>query len=273
MSRYGPEARYFEIFTRGVPNINWSASAPQSWINLSQASGVLVPGDYDARIEISIDWGQVPDDFNEEVLIDIRSQEGDFEQVHLPINGRRVPNSFKGFIEQDGLVSIPATDCLIQTPYKVLPDAGRLETGSLTLAPGSKSTNGIPYTSYPFYLFTETSDITLVLYFGATLDLSSDDVLDYTIAIDEGKLQSYPLQKRTLESERNAADKGWASADGWFFAASENVWVREHELKLDPGAHTLHVRLGHANMLLEKIAIDRGGVAKSYLGPPFGIKA
>ncbi|KAJ4039041.1 hypothetical protein NW761_010342 [Fusarium oxysporum] len=273
MSRYGPPARYFDIFTRGVPKINWSASALQPWIKLSQGSGVLLPGQDDARVEISVDWGQVPDDFNEEVLIDVQSQEGDFEQVHLPINGRRVPNSFKGFVEQDGFVSIPATDCPIETPYLVLPDAGRLESGSLTLAPGTDSDDSVPYVHYPFYLFTETSNATLVQYFGTTLDLSSEDILTYDIRIDEEQSQSYTLQKRTPESEKNAADKGWASADGWFFAASDNVWVREHALTLGPGAHTLHLRLGHANMLLEKIVIDCGGVAKSYLGPPFGIKA
>ncbi|EXL90452.1 hypothetical protein NOF04DRAFT_20618 [Fusarium oxysporum II5] len=273
MSRYGPEARYFDIFTRGVPNINWSVSALQPWIKLSKASGILVPGEDDARVEISIDWDQVPDDFKEEVLIDVRSEEGDFEQVHLPINGRRVPDSFGGFVEQDSFVSIPATDCHLEAPYLVLPDAGRLATGSLTLVPGTDSDGSIPFIHYPFYLFSETSNATLVLYFGTTLDLSSDDMLAYDVGIDEEQSQSYPLQKRTPESEKNAADKGWASADGWFFAASDNVWVREHAVTLGPGAHSLHIKLRHANMLLEKIVVDCGGVAKSYLGPPFGIKA
>ncbi|SCV46988.1 uncharacterized protein FFB14_09526 [Fusarium fujikuroi] len=273
MSRYGPEARYFDIFTRGVPRINWSVSAPERWIKLSKVSGVLEPGEDDARVEISIDWDQVPDGFKEEVLVDVRSEEGDFEQVHLPVDGRRVPDSFNGFVEQDGFVSIPATDCHLETPYLVLPDAGRLETGSLTLAPGTVSDISIPYVHYPFYLFSETSSAKLLLYFGTTLDLSSEDVLTYDVRIDEEQSQSYHLQKRTPESEKNAADKGWASADGWFFAASDNVWVREHALRLGPGAHTLHLRLGHANMLLEKIVINCGGVAKSYLGPPFGIKA
>ncbi|KAF4332215.1 hypothetical protein FBEOM_13976 [Fusarium beomiforme] len=273
MSRYGPKTRWFDIFTRGTPKIHWSASATHPWIKLSKVSGVLVPGEDDARVEISINWDQVPGDFKEEVLVDVRSKERDFEQVHLPINGRRVPDSFKGFVEQDGFVSIPATDCHIEPPYLILPDAGRLETGSLTLAPGTRSDATISAVSYPFYLFTETSKATLVLYFGTTLDLSSEDILTYEIRLDNEQSQSYPLQKRTPESEKNAADKGWASADGWFFAASDNVWVREHQLTLGPGAHMLHVRLGHANMLLEKIVIDCGGVAKSYLGPPIGAKA
>ncbi|KAF4969145.1 hypothetical protein FSARC_3582 [Fusarium sarcochroum] len=277
MSRYGPSTRWFDIFTRGAPTINWSASAPHPWIKLSKLSGELMPGQDDIRVEILIDWEQVPHDFQEEVLIDVSSQEGDFEQVHLPIDGRRVPESFKGsFVEQDGGVSIPATDCRIEHPYLILPDTGRLETGSLTLTPGTKGGDSQPYVEYPFYLFSETSKASLVLYFGTTLDLSSEDILTYDIQLDEWQNETHTLQKSTSESQKNAADKGWASADGWFFAASDNVWVREHKLpgdSLSPGTHTLHFRLRHANMLLEKIVIDFGGVSESYLGPPSSSKA
>ncbi|KAJ4258004.1 hypothetical protein NW762_008141 [Fusarium torreyae] len=277
MSRYGPSTRWFDIFTRGAPTINWSASAPHPWIKLSKLSGVLVPGQDDIQVEISIDWQQVPHDFQEEVLIDIRSQEGDFEHVHLPIDARRAPGSFRGgFVEQGGYVSIPATGCRIEHPYLVLPDAGRLETGTLTLTPGTKSGDPLAYVEYPFYLFTKHSQASLVLYFGTTLDLSSEDILTYDLKLDEGQSATHTLQKSTPESQKNAADKGWASADGWFVAASDNVWLREHKLpenSLAAGAHTLHLRLRHANLLLEKIVIDCGGVSKSYLGPPSSSKA
>lgn len=269
MTRYGPEVRWFDVFTRGVPTINWSASAPYSWIMLSQSSGALVPGQDDVRVQISIDWSQVRQGFQEEVLIDIHSQEGDFEQVHLPIDGRQVPNSFRGFVEESGYVSIPATSGHFTSPYLILPDAGRLETGSLTLAPPITSNGSISYVEYPFFTFNEVAKAMLVLYFGTTLDLSAEDILIYDIQLDDDQSQSYPLQKMTPESEKNAADKGWASADGWFFAASDNIWMRRHELGiLKSGAHNVSVRLGHANMLLEKIVVDCGGVQESYLGPP-----
>ncbi|RBR24511.1 uncharacterized protein FIESC28_02707 [Fusarium coffeatum] len=269
MSRYGPDSRWFDVFTRGVPTINWSASTPQSWIILSQTQGVLVPGQDDARVQISIKWSEVPDNFQEEVLIDVKSQEGDFEQVHLPIDGRRVPQSFSGFVERDGYVSIPATVNSGKDPYCVLPDAGRLGSGTLTLAPGTKSEAS--FVEYPFFTFTKTSEATLVLYFGTTLDVSSEDILTYDVQLNADQSHTYSLQKRTPESEKNAADKGWASADGWFFAASDNVWVRKHKLgPLKGGAHSLKIRLGHANMLFEKIVVDLEGMQESYLGPPSG---
>ncbi|KAM0230650.1 hypothetical protein ACHAPO_009176 [Fusarium lateritium] len=274
MSRYGPDFRWFDVFTRGVPTINWSTPAPYPWILLSQTEGALLPGQDDVRVQISIDWSQVPEDFQEDVLIDVRSREGDFEQVHLPIDGRQVADSFHGFVEQDCYISIPATDCNIDKPYLILPDTGRLETGSVTLAPGTRTEGAIPYLGYPLFTFSETVETELVLYFGTTLDLSSEDILTYDVQIDEGQSQTYTLQRRTPESEKNAADKGWASADGWFFAASDNVWVRRHDVGiLKTGVHNLKLRLSHANILLEKVVVNFGGVQESYLGPPGSTRA
>nr|AAO27748.1 unknown [Fusarium sporotrichioides] len=274
MSLYGPDFRWFDVFTRGVPTINWSTSAPYPWIILSRTEGVLVPGQDDVRVQVSINWSQVPQDFQEEVLIDVQSREGDFEQVHLLIDGRHVQDSFRGFVEQDCYISIPATDCHMEKPYLMLPDTGRLETGSVTLAPGTRTNSEIPYMKYPLFTHSETDKTELVLYFGTTLDLSPEDVLTYDVQIDEGPSQTYNLQRRTPQSEKNAADKGWASADGWFFAASDNVWVRRHELGLlKTGVHNLKLRLNHANILLEKVVVDFGGVQESYLGPPGSTKA
>ncbi len=84
MTPYGPGARSFDIFTRGALTIHWAAKVQFEWIHLSAWSGTLVPGENDARIQITIDWDLVPAGFNQEILIDIRSEEGDFEQVHLP---------------------------------------------------------------------------------------------------------------------------------------------------------------------------------------------
>ncbi|EKJ67652.1 hypothetical protein FPSE_12169 [Fusarium pseudograminearum CS3096] len=274
MSRYGPNSRWFDVFTRGVPTINWSTSAPYPWIILSQTEGVLVPGQDDVRVQVSIDWSQVPQDFQDEVLIDVRSREGDFEQVHLPIDGRQVQNSFHGFVEQSCFISIPATDCHLEKPYITLPDTGRLQTGSVALAPGTRTSSAIPYIKYPLFTLSETDTTELVLYFGTTLDLSSEDVLTYDVQLDESQVQTYNLQKRTPQSEKNAADKGWASADGWFYAASDNVWVRKHKLgALKTGVHDLKLRLNHANILLEKIVVNLGGMQESYLGPPGNTKA
>ena len=262
MTRYGPKSRWFDIYTRGTPTINWTAHVPYDWIKLSATAGELVPGDDDARIEITIDWDQVPPSFNKQALVDVRSTEGDFEQIHLPIIGRQVPETFKfGFVEGDGYISMPAPSCIIKPQYRVLPDAGKSLTGSVTMHPTSDQS--LSYLSYDFYVFTEAPRATLLLYFNMTLDLDPTDPMKYDMLVD-GK----PVQIHRLVSE--PVDAG-ELPDGWLSAVQECAWVRKHTIgegSFRPGKHTLQLRLTHSNMILEKLVVDLGGTKESYLGPP-----
>ena len=274
MGRYGPESRWFEIYTRGRPTICWSASTSQPWARLSRSGGVLVPGRDDARVDISIDWKDVPEDFIDEIIIKVKSQEGDLEHIHLPIDGRKAPREASGeFVESYGLISVPATSCQLKDPYEMLPDAGRLEAGSISLRPSLASETDIPFLEYPLFIFSQAPAATLVLHFGMTLDFSPEDRMSYQWSVDDQSLSTHELQQVTDESRKNAAEHGWALAHGWFEGASDNIWERKHDLSLSPGVHNLKIRLRHPNMLLEKIMVDFGGLRSSYLGPPFSCRA
>ncbi|KAI8156413.1 hypothetical protein K4K49_002633 [Colletotrichum sp. SAR 10_70] len=239
MSWYGPSKRWFDIFTRGNQVIHWKASAPVAWVQLSTTEGTLDPDGDDARIWIAVDWEKVPDDFDQEVLIDIQSQEGDFEQVHLPITGTRVPETFSG-----GL----------------LPDCGRTANGAVSVIDMMK----IPkeHLSYTFYVFSQATSPTLQLYFNMTLDFDPEDTMAYHFQVDEESGGMWPL----LEKEDRADHP-----EGWFHAVQDCIWLRTHNLSksnLGPGKHTIKIQLRHSNLILEKIVVDLGGVKESYLGPP-----
>jgi hypothetical protein len=265
MTRYGPESRWFDVYTRGSPSIHWTATAPCSWIKLSTASGTLIPGQEDARVEITIEWGQVPADFNEKVLIDIRSTEGDFEQVHLPILGRQVPETFSGFVEADGYISIPASSCNFAPSYRFLPEVGRSSTGSLALNPSSG--HALCHLTYDTYFFTKSPTFEVLLYFTMTLDIDPSDPMTYDILVDD-KLQTHRL---VHESKKDGE-----LPEGWAEAVQDCVWVKKHMFlgdKFEPGTHTIQVKLKHSNLLLEKLVVDLGGVKESYLGPPPSFRA
>ncbi|KAF6837833.1 hypothetical protein CMUS01_04868 [Colletotrichum musicola] len=262
LSRHGPEKRWFDVFTRGPQVINWQASTPFEWLKLSVTSGALDPDGEDARVEITADWGKVPDDFDQEVLVDIRSDEGDFEQVHLPVTGRRVPDTFKnGYVETDGYVSIPASSSLAPR-YRALPDCGKTPAGAVS-AVGRSQQPASPL-EYRFYVFSESARPTLLLYFNMTLDLDPADLLSYEIQLDGVQARTHQLLPRA----ENSGDL----PDGWFHAVQDCNWVRAHNLSetgIKPGDHTVKVRLNQSNLILEKIVVDLGGVKESYLGPPF----
>ncbi|WQF89772.1 hypothetical protein CDEST_14786 [Colletotrichum destructivum] len=258
MSRYGPSKRWFDVYTRGPEVVHWKASVPHAWLQLSVTAGTLDPDGDDARVEVTVDWHQVPEDFSEEVLVDIRSEEGAFEQVHLPITGRRVPESFRaGFVETDGYVSIPAAH---QAPsgFRVLPECGRTPSGAVTVT--TADTAAPPQLAYKFYVFSETAKPVLLLYFNMTLDLDPTDPMTYELQVNDGPVQTHQLLPKTTDLP-----------DGWFYAVQDCAWLRNHDLGecgLTSGEHDVKVTLRHSNLILEKLVVNLGGVKESYLGPP-----
>ncbi|KAJ5765636.1 hypothetical protein N7520_005195 [Penicillium odoratum] len=257
MSRYGP-GRWFDVFTRGTQTIRWSASAPYSWITLSSTKGTLHPDGDDVRIQISVDWEKVDTDF-EDVLITVKSMEGDFEHLHLPIYGHKVPISFYGFVEADGCVSIPAADG-IKAPYEHHPELGRESEGSVAIDNSALSTRSLPFLEYPIYTFSQRTS-TVTLYFNMTLELDPHHKMSYDFGIDNQPATSHFLVRESTGAK--------IPAEGWPDAVMDSVWKKTHQLgSLEAGAHIIRVRLFHPNLLLEKIVLDLGGVKDSYLGPP-----
>jgi hypothetical protein len=264
MSPYGPAKRWFDIFTRGTQSIHWTASTTYPWIQLSVEEGIVDPDGDDARIWIAIIWDQVPVDFNEEVLVTISSKEGDYEYVHLPVYGHHVPDSFRGFVEADGCVSIPAYGMGVHPPYYYHPDLGRESEGAVTLG-DSESLDGsqAPFCEYPFYIFSHASNSTMVLYFSMTLDIDPAHRMSYETDID-----NQPTQLHNLLTDSGQIN-GKFPPEGWPDAVMDCVWKRQHTITgLGIGAHTIRVRLNHPNIILEKIVLDLGGMKESYLGPP-----
>ncbi|CAI7597056.1 unnamed protein product [Penicillium pancosmium] len=262
MSRYGPTKRWFDIFTRGTQKIHWSCSVPHAWIYLSQSYGILDPNCDDSRIVITIDWEKVPTEFDEEVLISVSSKEGDFEHVHLPIYGRRVPEYFSGFVESDGCISIPASGLGTKEPYQHHPELGRSNDGAVTICNSNSISGSIPFLEFPVYTFSHSTQVSIALYFNMTLEIDPAHRMSYDIAIDDQQTISHYL----LSDPRVPNN---LPAEGWLDSVIDCVWRRNHDIhNLESGDHVLRLRLNHPNLLLEKVVLDLGGVRDSYLGPP-----
>ena len=264
MSRYGPHKRWFDIFTRGTQKVHWKVSAHFDWVHFSSDSGILHPDGDDARVWITIDWDKVDAEFRGVIYIAVRSKEGGYELIHLPIHGHKVPQSFRGFVESDGCVSIPAVGLGVQSPYVHHPELGRGPEGSITISHATCSSGApVPFMEYPVYIFSRTDSLKMTLVFNMTLDLDPNHKMSYEVGIDD-----QPTQSHTLVTE-SADKKAKLPAEGWLDAVMDCVWEKTHHTSvLEEGAHVIRVRLNHSNLLLEKIVLDLGGVKQSYLGPP-----
>jgi hypothetical protein len=219
------------------------------------------------RVEITIDWDQVPIGFNEEVLVDIRSAEGDFEQIHLPILGQKVPAKFSRSVEADGYICIPAS-CELTPSYRLLPEVGRSSTGSVALNLSqekhevSQIMSKTHYLTYNAYFFTKTRTLDLLLYFNMTLDVDPSDPMTYDILVD-GNMQTHKL----IPESTNDGEL----PEGWANAVQACLWVKKHQFSgedMGPVAHIIQVGLKYSNMLFEKLIVNLGEIKESYLGPP-----
>ncbi|KAL4922799.1 hypothetical protein BDW62DRAFT_196803 [Aspergillus aurantiobrunneus] len=262
MEPHGPKTRSFEIYCRGSRAVAWNITAPYEWLLVSSSSGTIDPKGDDTVVKLSIDWEKAPKGFNSEVLLDLHSNLGDFEQIHVPVKTNMPPAASRGFVEADGHVSIHATSFQNHSVsrYRVLPFIGRTPTGAVTLSTNTPS-NHSEYLQYPFITFTPAPAATLILQFTLTLDTDTQTPISYDIQVDDE-----PTTTHRLVQPPSSAGK---LPDGWEESVMDGVWKRHHLLDLGtPRAHTLKVRLGAQNCILEKIVIDLGGVRESYLGPP-----
>lgn len=266
---YGPTSRWFELYTRGSAALNWECAAPYDWIRLSQTAGRLVPGQEDEHVLVTIDWAKVPSGLDEEVLINVRSTGGnygrygdDFEQIHLRVINRLIDAPFLGFVETNGYVSIPATNPRRLTGYWVLPELGRLDSGSIVADPGADEAGSL---LYDVHIFEHAPSSHLELHFNMTLDLDPSDPMTYDVSVDDGTVTTHRLVPEP-------ATRGELPS-GWHQAVQDCVWVRRHALgSLAAGTHRISVYFRHSNMALEKLILDVGGLESSYLGPPSGTK-
>jgi hypothetical protein len=262
VERYGPE-RHFELYMRGPKALQWKVTSPVEW--LRSISGVLDPqvADHDSHIIVSVDWSTIPEGFNDEVLLVLESDLGDYEHIHVPVVQRSIPFSFKGHVEADRLVSIPATrhaNSKVPAMWKH-PYLGREAGGAMSFRAQSEAREENGELHYPFYAFTSGVKAVVNLYFTLTLDAHPIVPALYGIALDDNELEMHRLVKEPKNPGELPPD--------WLGSVMDCVWTTKHDIDLSsPGAHTLRVTLNNENMALEKIVIDFGGLRGSYLGPP-----
>ncbi|KAL4797745.1 hypothetical protein BDV19DRAFT_397661 [Aspergillus venezuelensis] len=261
LEKYAAKKRSFEIYCRGCRGVSWTVDSPYPWLRVAPSAGRIEARGDDCLVEISVDWDTVPEGFDEEVLIDLRSALDDYEQIHVPVRNRIPPKNSRGFVEADGHISINATSYQGELGpfYRHLPQLGRTKTGAITSSLDVLFHS--QYLAYPFITFSPTRPATLLLFFTFTLDINLDNPMTYNIQVDNN-----PVENHRLIPAPSSPGK---LPEGWGGAVVNCVWKREHKVDLlRPGQHELRIGFSSQNVILEKIVIHSGGLRGSYLGPP-----
>ncbi|KAI0509142.1 hypothetical protein F5B22DRAFT_618619 [Xylaria bambusicola] len=288
---YGPSTRWFDVFSRGTMDCDWTATVDISWVKLSQSKGTIGPGNgTDTRVLVSVDWSAADSTTANITFTAGCGKEGftswySSPTVQVPINVRKIPSSFTdGFVESDKTVAIeapnyqrihkPSSATGSNVTYLTLENYGRT-SGGVTLWPQTttpQTPSTAPALEYDVYLFTAMPKVKVTLYLSPTQNYLSDKTpLEFAVSLFlAGEAQAEPQVVRFVpDSIGPNMPAGWGRAVGdsiWGLDPHHNTTTRWDVAS--KGAYTLRVWGLAPSVIVQKIVVDLGGVRPSYLGPP-----
>ena len=257
---------YIDVYLTSPKMVKWRAIAPP-WLILSKNEGWL-KADTEAnqsRIWVSIDWNKAPKKANFSGVIRFEGL-GKTEALTVTGKNKVLPSQFKGFIENNGYVSIKAAHFSNQKNQSIghwvlLPnlnysaDAIQANIPTPGNADSLKNMDWIKancsYLAYDFFTF-EQANAAVTVFGLPTHPLHNQNSMRYAISIDDGPLElvDYKTVGRSEEWKqnvlRNRAGKTIKSA------------------LLKNGAHTLKIYCVDPVVAIQEILIDLGGLKKAY---------
>ena len=265
-----PETYWFEIYNKGKERINWKAETSDNWIILSDDKGKVSCQD---RIEVTIDWDKVPIGRNINGYIDIETR-NDSKRIWVSVYNEKPEIDMKGlFVENNGYISIPASDFHRKKENKDIKinvveglgfEGKSLQLGNPVAPLQIFRAPDVPKVEYDFYTFS-AGMVDVYTYVLPTFPLHKDrdfrlpentnSDTKYSVCIDNGSL-STPSSSAIEYSQK------------WFEGVLCNCTINKSTLYVDkPGKHTLQIRCGDPGIIIQKIVIDLGGLKKSLTGP------
>lgn len=263
------QIRYLDVYARENGTFSYEIKANASYVTVSHSTGTLIaPGDKsDARCVISVDWNKAPEGLSWVSLNVSNAAKGGSEVTALlPVNKTAVPRGFHGYIESNGVVSIEAehfnnAERKKDISYVTVPYYGRTLSG-IKLWPvtaASQTTSSGPKLTYSFHTFTSTGKARVVIYLGASLNHDPSRPLKFAFSIDGSEsVTVQPVPDTPMGS----------TPSGWTNAVVGGGWTSYSTVDLPQGSHELSLWLLEPGVVVQKVAIDVGGLKTSALGPP-----
>ena len=257
----GKKSRWLQVFNRGTKAFNYTIEASADWIELSKSAGEVSEED---TVWVSINWDKLPAG-KKTGSIKIRATSWEATEVSIVAQKpkRKLLKDAKGFVEEDGYISIEAASFSKSKKakgytWREIPQHGRT-VSSVAMFPArdkvfEKPEKG-PYLEYEL-TFLSKGEARVHLLLAPTWPLLPGRTLKYGVAFDGEDPQIVePL-------------KGFEGTKGdWGKVVSDGVRVSTSLHKVEPGATTLRIYGMEPAVAIQKIIIDTGGLKNSYLGP------
>ncbi|HEY4968097.1 MAG TPA: glycosyl hydrolase 115 family protein, partial [Puia sp.] len=254
------QRHYIELFNRGMKPFEYSIVVPVDWVVVRSENKTI---EKQQRIWVTVDWGKAPQGTHK-IPITITGPAARPVTVFAMIKnyGSEKKDSFKGFVESNGYVSMEASHYTraIHAPtvsWSLIPEIGRTGSGmTITPVTANKKTPGpgTPRLEYDMLVF-DTGKINVQAYFSPTLNFNGTE-LQYGLSIDDE-----PVKILNLHSDH--------SNNSWEEWVANNIIINNTEFHFDkPGNHVVKFWMVDPGVVLQKIVVGLREVKSSYLGPP-----
>lgn len=269
------DVRWLEVFARRNGTFAYTISSNASFVTVTSGNGTITApgggdGDSDVRSVVGVNWDEAPEG-ETSVALTVRSSGDDDAVVAtaiLPVVKTSVPSSFSGFVESNGVVAIEAAHfASAETKggglsYVEIPHYGRTLSGVKTMpaTAGSQTARTGPALKYALYSTTGSASARLVVYLGASHNHDPTRPLRFAYSFDGAApveikpVPDVPIYREGPEWRAAVVGGGWTST----------VPIPGG---LGKGAHELSMWLLEPGVVLQKIAVDFGGLRPSSLGP------
>ncbi len=258
------QTHYIELFNQGQSPVEFKIKSKSKWLKLSATKGKL---EQTTKVLVEVDWENCPDE----------STKGEFEVVgenvkmvvYAPIKICE-PNNAKGFIENNGVISIEATNyskakSTDQIQFTTIPNLGK--TGSaVTTHPVTANKQTIDkdaaHLAYPVFI-QEEGEYKLKVFLSPTLNFQKSEGLQFAVSLDNNE----PIE---INIHDDAKEPDWKYPFWWNSAVGNNIIVKKINFDItESGNHILKYWPIDQGVVLQKIVLEKKTIQKpNYLGPP-----
>jgi hypothetical protein len=260
------ETHYVDVGNTKNGSFSFTTTTSGSWIKLNQTSG-NVTSTKEARIEVGLDWDNIPSDVNGSINI---TGNGVTVTVYISIDLFNIPANIpaKTYIETDGYISILSKNFAYSVgssngaKWEILPKYGREESSvkvqpnqvDIHRKPGSDS----PYLEYNVYIRT-AGDIDIVTQWAPTLGHIPDTLtrLRYGISLNNDDIKivhTLPPDFVVVNQNKNSWADGIEYATRTATVRNGNICYSKHTIS-SAGLYKIRIYMVDDGLVLQKILV------------------